>query len=195
MRIRWGTVIITGLLAWFIFPFVPTPYAFLGGNVVRQTNEQPVTREIQIPASNPSPSSVIVAPSNPVLPEKAVSARPTIRQDYLSEVEYQTFALINQLRIENGKPLLQWSEYYHTLAQEHSKYMAEMNEFEHSSVGVYENIFMSENVGIQELPGRTVQSWMNSPGHKANILELEIHSAAIGVWVDGRRNFVTYMAD
>ncbi len=48
------------------------------------------------------------------------------------DIEQETFKLINAIRLEHGKHELDWDDHLASLAREHSEYMAQTGEFEHS---------------------------------------------------------------
>jgi uncharacterized protein YkwD len=54
---------------------------------------------------------------------------------------------------------------------------------------VGENLFWSANIA-QPVPA-AVEGWMNSPGHRANILRSEYRETGIGVWRIGNSYWVT----
>ncbi|MBE0597256.1 MAG: CAP domain-containing protein [Desulfuromonadales bacterium] len=113
---------------------------------------------------------------------------------------------INAIRAEQGLPLLVADQELARLAREHSRHMAEEEFFAHAdpagrslvdrlqAAGISyraagENIFRSANVSD---PVRVaVQGWMQSPGHRANILGPQFRSTGVGIWRQGNQLFFT----
>jgi uncharacterized protein YkwD len=105
---------------------------------------------------------------------------------------------MNQDRINNGLPALSWSPRLAASAGPHSGDMANAGYIFHSDLNFLLNSpdfthfwTLGENV-IVGPPGSTPASfetaWMNSPGHRANILNPNFNVAGVGVWIgsDGR---------
>ncbi len=59
--------------------------------------------------------------------------------------------------------------------------------------GVGENIAFLENYPDGELAKRFVTNWMNSPGHRANILKADYKSMGLGIAREGRRVMATQL--
>ena len=122
----------------------------------------------------------------------------------VAQLEVMVHAGINKERARNGgvRPL-QWDERLATVARAHSEDMASRNYFSHDSpeglgpsdrarragyscrksshVGLGENIsieFASNN--LDEVALEAVRSWMNSPGHRFNLLDSQFHRTGVG---------------
>lgn len=120
---------------------------------------------------------------------------PTERE--LRDLEQRVHRLINEQRQRANLPPLAWREDVARAARDHSKHMAERNFFDHTDPRLGdvdkrlnrfriawracgENIFMLHGY---ENPARVaVQGWMESPGHRANILHREFTHAGVGVF-------------
>jgi uncharacterized protein YkwD len=83
---------------------------------------------------------------------------------------------IDKVRSAHGLQALIWDPFLDSQAKAHSLLMAKTNRFEHSSDDVFENIYMGYPSGWA-----CVDAWMNSPGHRANLLDPTITRAGIGV--------------
>ena len=111
-----------------------------------------------------------------------------------SEEEIEIFNKINDIRKEHNLSPLRLNKAVCYVARNHSEDMAERRYFSHDTpegVTVYErlvnnniyfimageNIFVSDNEYLNE----TVNDWMQSPGHRANILSDEWNEVGIGV--------------
>lgn len=114
-------------------------------------------------------------------------------------LEKQIHDQINSIRIENGQRPLIYNEPISNIAREHSKDMALNNYFDHTSSDgktFQDRITASrlvcypagENIEINyksepNLLDSIIQTWMNSPEHKQNILLPYYTSEGIGVYV------------
>ncbi|MCP6761709.1 MAG: CAP domain-containing protein [Fischerella sp. CENA71] len=96
--------------------------------------------------------------------------------------EQQVVELTNQERAKNNLPALKENAELNYVADEYAKQMSERRVLSHTgadgslpweraeAIG-YEAKTMGENIGAgQTTPEQVVQDWMNSPGHRENIL-------------------------
>lgn len=120
--------------------------------------------------------------------------------DSISEIETLIFNKINEERSKVGLSKLQNSSTAAKYAKEKSKDMATRNYFDHYSPEghlVYnkmvkdgvkftswaENLgYISSSNGSNYIASALMNSWMNSPGHKANILSTAYSHVGIGVY-------------
>src|SRR5699024_660310 len=104
------------------------------------------------------------------------------KQDQLNAFEREMFELTNNERVNNGLEPLQIEYEVSKVAREKSRDMAVNGYFDHNSP-VYGSPFdmmrtygityrtAGENIAMgQRTPNEVVQAWMNSTGHRANIL-------------------------
>ena len=111
----------------------------------------------------------------------------------MSDFERQVFDLVNEVRHSYGLEPLIWNEYLAQAARYHSEDMATNNFISHAGsdgsqvpermnrVGLQGFFAWAENVAIgQQTPEQVMYGWMNSPGHRANILR-NIRYIGIGV--------------
>jgi len=118
----------------------------------------------------------------------------------MTEVREATLCLINEQRADHGEQVLTESGKLADAAQGHSEDMVARNYFEHTSPSgeefqdriiasgyvprgsAYE---LGENIDVGTLslstPAATVTAWMNSPEHRANILNPEFRETGVGV--------------
>lgn len=118
-------------------------------------------------------------------------------QSVLIEMEEATRQQINQIRQQNGLQSLQRNKALTQIARNYSERMAVQNFFDHkdpsgneavqrvSSAGVTftligENLYRGTNV--PEPVQDAVKTWMDSPGHRENILRPVFSETGIGVW-------------
>jgi uncharacterized protein YkwD len=115
---------------------------------------------------------------------------------HAQSVEQRIFQAINQVRQENKLPPLKWSTKIADVARAHSQRMATKRFFSHedpkfggpdnrlSMAGIAwrrcgENIF--EEYGERDPVQSAVRGWMQSSGHRKNILTREFTHTGIGV--------------
>ncbi len=114
----------------------------------------------------------------------------------MDEIDRQIFHAVNQERKTRGVAELQWHEGAASAANVHSKRMAERNFFSHvdprrgdladrlkaegiSWTSIAENLFQQQ--GYSDPVQRAVTGWLNSEGHKRNMLSAVYTHTGIGV--------------
>jgi hypothetical protein len=116
--------------------------------------------------------------------------------------------LTNQYRIENGLSPLSIDLNLEKAAQQHSQNMANLDFFDHTGAdgslpweraveAGYESSYVGENIAAgYQTPKEVVDGWINSPGHRANILTADFNEIGIGYYqIDndpGNVNFGSY---
>ncbi len=158
---------------------------------------EPATRDGRV---GPPPSATAApAPSSTATsrPKPAASARktppssPTVSAR--TRVEDEVVALTNAERDKAGCPTLRIDERLRDAARGHSEDMAERNYFAHTSPEGVTPWDRAKDAGYPDPSGENiargypdaetvVQAWMESPGHRANILNCD--SRAIGVGIE-----------
>ncbi|GBE90375.1 hypothetical protein NCWK1_0091 [Nostoc cycadae WK-1] len=115
---------------------------------------------------------------------------------------------INQVRQQNGLQPLQNNEKLTQVARNYSHQMAQKKFFSHTGADgstlrdrvragrinywmVGENLFTSTNVP-QPVPA-AIKGWMNSPGHRANILRPVFRETGVGIWRVGNTYYMTQL--
>lgn len=110
----------------------------------------------------------------------------------LSQDEQEVFDLINQQRVNNGLASLKINEEVQRVAKIKAQDMVANNYFSHNSP-TYGSPFdmlksfkisyktVGENIAGNSSNQSAVTAWMNSPGHKANILNSSYSYTGIGV--------------
>jgi uncharacterized protein YkwD len=83
----------------------------------------------------------------------------------LHQVEQNIVHYTNLQRQRHGLPPLAIDQRLVATARRHCSWMARSGSLVHTSAAVAENIAMGQNNSLQ-----AVRDWMNSPGHRANIL-------------------------
>jgi uncharacterized protein YkwD len=122
-------------------------------------------------------------------------AAPLHASDPQSDVEKQTFKLINAYRDRNGFPPLRWNDEIAAIARAHSRDMASGDvDFGHGGfddrVGQLKSLMAGfegagENVlyttQLDDVAERAVEMWLHSPHHLRNIRG-DYNFSGIGVW-------------
>ncbi|MDM7460138.1 MAG: CAP domain-containing protein [bacterium] len=115
----------------------------------------------------------------------------------LRQLEQRVHRLINAQRQRAKLPPLAWREDIARCARDHSRNMAQRDFFDHVDPRLGdvdqrlnrfriewrvcgENIFMLR--GYSNPAQVAVQGWMDSPGHRANILEQQFTHAGVGIF-------------
>jgi uncharacterized protein YkwD len=104
----------------------------------------------------------------------------------------QLFALANQARAANGAGPLRWDPALAAAALAHCRLMAREGEIAHryggeadlteraGQAGAHFSL-IEENVALGSYVDQIHQGWMNSPGHRANLLNPEVNRVGIAV--------------
>ena len=124
-------------------------------------------------------------------------------------VECQVFELVNSERGDQGLPAYAWSEHLALAAERHAEDMVAQDYFDHESLdgrsfadrareAGYDASPTGENIAAgQRSADQVMTSWMNSSGHRANILSDRSNEIGVGFvdnhWVQvfGRRAVTT----
>lgn len=181
---------------------------FSGKNAGRPNREQ-LKREQDSAVSRDDLEPMVPANSSDTPPGK--SSRVMVSTAHLQQVEGIVFDLINQERGRYGKKQLTREKSLTQIAYAHSSDMLDRNFFSHinpegrsphdrivmgypnqiSASG--ENIWMSsgDRSTARDLAKKMVDGWMNSPGHRKNILSDDFSHTGIGVCQNGAETRAT----
>lgn len=107
-----------------------------------------------------------------------------------NESERELFELLNHERVAHDLPELKWDDALFKAAREHALLMLDLNILEHQlpgEPGLQERItatgarftFIAENIAIGKDSATIHNGWMDSPGHRANILSPRVTSVGI----------------
>lgn len=114
-----------------------------------------------------------------------------------SSFAYRVFELTNQERVKAGLLPLEWSDSLAAVALAHSKDMAIRGFFDHTNPDGLSPFDRMKNAGIsyrraaeniaagQQSPEAVVNGWMNSSGHRANILNPQLTHLGVGYYAGG----------
>ena len=152
-------------------PTVPAPVA-----------EQPRDR-VEQPAGTASAVAPSTVAPQPVAPAPAPAPAPAKDYSFLSAVEREILTVTNRHRAANGLPALVWDDTLYNSSRDHSATMFLTNNFAHTTkYNVGENIYMLASADRSKYTAEfIVQKWMDSPGHRANILNPRATRMAAGV--------------
>lgn len=114
-------------------------------------------------------------------------------------LERRAFDLINEERTRRGLRALEWSDDAAQVARSHSRNMAQYHFFSHKGLdgsmandraeqmGIFNWRAIGENIafnrGYNEPADFAVQTWLESPAHKANMLNKDWNESGIGAAV------------
>lgn len=127
---------------------------------------------------------------------------PPVNSD-LHEYEAEVIRLVNEIRVENGLNALETDIALSRIARIKSQDMKDNNYFSHTSPTYGSPFEMMKQFGIsyrtageniargQKTPAQVVDGWMNSQGHRANILNSTYTHIGVGYVADG--NYWTQM--
>lgn len=132
----------------------------------------------------------------------SIMAQSAKRNDYenksaealIASYEKQVFDLTNVERVNKGLQPFEWNEAVAVLARQHSKDMSDKNYFSHTNLqgeapwdrAKKANIkysYFGENIAMGQWDAiQVVSGWMNSSGHRNNILKEKYTGLGVGVW-------------
>ncbi|OAH53565.1 hypothetical protein AWH48_09780 [Domibacillus aminovorans] len=178
--------------------------------LVEQTTKAPAAQE-KAPAEQPKApvtqeKAPAAQPKAPVTQEKAPAAQPKApaaqpqqteqKAGSVSAFEQQVFELVNQERAKQGVKALQLDTKLSDVARTKSQDMKNKGYFSHQSPTYGSPFDMMKQFGItyksageniakgQQTPEEVMNAWMNSDGHRKNILSADYTHIGVG-YVDG----------
>ena len=117
------------------------------------------------------------------------------------EIGKACLKLTNEFRAKNNLPPLEWDDSIWALAYSHSKNMGEgvvpfghkgfnerVNNFNFRYYKACENVYMCQGFSQYNIAENAVKGWINSPGHKQNLLSDTSH-CAVGVYKNNYGEF------
>ena len=133
----------------------------------------------------------------------------TVNEKFMAEVEQAIYNKVNEERAKAGVPALTYNNTMQKYARIKSQDMGDNNYFSHEDLngnlittqmkndGVSykawgENIaYIGGNVSADALAQQFMTNWMNSAGHRANILSTNFSSIGVGVYKIGNKVYAT----
>lgn len=189
------TIILVGDNELSIFQKIINWFKGLGGKIEDKSNNRtrPIEDEIELEDSSPSKKEVILS---------------EIKSIFVSEPERKeecrnTFERLNEIREDYGREKLNWDDRAYTLAVERSKDMYERDYFDHvtpegtcadtmkKNYGFSNYEWLAENAGGMSYYGKgdvagdcdeALDGWLNSRGHRYNLLYYGHDLGAIGCY-------------
>ncbi|WP_053217999.1 CAP domain-containing protein [Virgibacillus senegalensis] len=163
-----------------------------------QTNEQPADKKEEAPSKEqaeqaPAPQEN----NNQTTAEESKQEQPEKAGQELNEFEQQVVELTNQERAKQGLDPLEIDTELSKVAREKSADMAENGYFDHNSPTYGSPFDMMKQFGIsyktageniakgQRTPEEVVNAWMNSDGHRKNILNGNFTHIGVGYVENG----------
>ncbi len=190
MKKKITTFILTGaLLLPTASAFADYQYTVVSGDTLWKIASKTETGINELIAANPKISNI-----NLIYPGQKLTI-PT--QDQIKEYEQEVIRLVNVERTKQGLKELKYDWELARVARYKSEDMRDNNYFSHNSP-VYGSPFdMMKNFGInykaageniakgQSTPEQVVKAWMNSSGHRANILSTKFTHIGVGYAKNG----------
>jgi len=123
-------------------------------------------------------------------------------QQYDDAAEQRLFQLLNQERTRAGLPALEWDARLQRAARKHSQLMAQHRQLSHDFSGelplskrlAAQGIRLNsdaENVAFDQTAEHAHQGFMQSPPHRASIMNPQYNAGGIGVVRQGDRLWIT----
>lgn len=143
-------------------------------NVSIRSSDDTGGEPIPIPTPTPTPTPV---PPTPTPPPGTAD---------LEAFEARVFELTNAFRVQNGRAALENDARLNDAAEGWSQAMAQGDFFRHSTPAQteaegYAWRAWGENIAVgQQTPEAVVNGWINSPGHRANMLGANFRDIGIG---------------
>lgn len=166
----------------------------IGGLILKETaGLEKIVNEVFGGVINDSLTYLTIKPGSK---EKINLNAPAIELKVNSEEESQMFALVNKARADNGVAPLTWSPQITSVAEAYAKDMWTRHYFSHYSpegADVGDRLiaagipftFAGENLALAPTVSTAFSGLMNSPGHRANILEPRFKKIGIGAVDNG----------
>src|SRR5699024_2370862 len=131
-------------------------------------------------------------PERPVTPEEPKEEQELVEESQLSEFELEVVELTNNERAKAGLAALEVDEELSRVAREKSRDMSVSGYFDHNSPNYGSPFDMMRSYGVtyqtageniakgQRSPQEVVNAWMNSEGHRANIMNPNFTHIGVG---------------
>ena len=165
---------------------------------IKTTTPAPTPAPAPKPAPTPAPTPAPAPKPAPTpAPAPAPAPKPTPAPTTLSQFEAQVVQLVNQERAKAGLKPLTANAPLSKVARTKSADMRDKNYFAHNSPTYGSPFDMMKSFGItyrtageniaagQRTPEQVVIAWMNSPGHRANILNANYTEIGVGYVAGG----------
>lgn len=187
-------------------PF-PTPFDCKTPRQTPTIRRRPQKRK-SVPVSRPAPRPELVFEKPQPIPQQEPERqrdRTTVAQGNFSQLIY---AEVNDIRQSSGLQPLRWNGNVANVARQHSQNMANNNFFSHAdpqgntalerllNAGVRFNL-VAENLALNDYApdpvAIAIKGWLDSPGHRQNMLRVEVTDTGVGVVRQGEEYFFTQL--
>ena len=179
-------------------PSATSPGRGTASSAPHTTAAKPTGKATISPAGTPTPTRTTAAPTTPVTttkPPATTAPAPTQTTgttDAVSSARATILSLVNTQRATAGCSALTADPSLDRLAQAFSDDMAARGFFDHTDPDGHTPWDRAKAVGITNLGGENIargqadaqavmDAWMNSPGHRANILNCDYKTLGVGI--------------
>ncbi len=195
---RFSTLIISILLVFSIFVITATASEY---TVKKGDSLWKIAVKYEIGLSEIIEANPQIKNPNLIYPDQIINIPE--KDQSVSAYEKEVVRLVNKIRTENGLPLLTYDWQLSRVARYKSQDMHDKGYFSHTSLAYGSPFDMIKAFGISyrtageniakgyKTPKDVVDGWMNSSGHRANILNSSYTKIGVGYVTDG--NFWTQM--
>lgn len=186
------------------YNYVFTYYPKYSTNYYNKNNNKPKDTTVEKP-NNSNNNDNIIDNEKPAEKEKPVeNTKPSINNE-VKAIELEVIRLVNEERKKAGLTPLTHNEELSRVARFKSQDMADKNYFSHNSPTYGDPFTMMKNFGIKyrtageniakgyQNPQSVVNGWMNSPGHRANILNPNFGTIGVGYVIKNGTTYWTQM--
>jgi uncharacterized protein YkwD len=162
------------------------------GTLLQGAVQQNANPALGQPPTTGIPQMPVAAPINTTVSAPVVASTPVQAVGGSNGYEQAVLAEVNNFRAQNGLPPVQLNQTLNKVAQSHSDFQAATGKMSHEGAGGsqvsdrvsaagYRWRSVNENVAWnQQTPQEVVQAWINSPGHRANLLSPSVKEVGIG---------------
>lgn len=180
------------------------------------TTPAPAKKPVEVAVQKPSDTEVAAPQRVLVEPEPAHetpgASSASASNDEVPEISQHVFADSNDERTKHNLAALVWDEQIASIARAHSADMLDKNYFSHEDpngcssscradnadyrwTAIGENIYMTTGYKLSSAAEAEmiVNGWMNSSGHRANILGTKFTHTGVGIAVKGDKVYITAM--
>ncbi|MCI5892074.1 MAG: CAP domain-containing protein [Clostridiales bacterium] len=158
-----------------------------------EPTQAPEVQPTHAPTAEPTHAPEVQPTHAPTAePTQTPAVQPTQAPSNLSDMEQEVLKLVNKVRSENGLSPLAWADDVANVARAHSKDMIDRSFFSHINPDGLSPFDRLKNNGIsfrsaaeniaygQRTAEAVMDAWMNSSGHRANILNKNVTEIGIG---------------
>ncbi len=154
---------------------------------------KPTTAPTVAPTVMPTTAPTVKPTVTPTaVPTTAPTTKPTQTPSTQNTMEQEVLALVNKVRQQNGLSVVTWAEDVAKVARAHSSDMINRGFFSHTNPDGLSPFDRLKNNGIsyrtaseniaygQKTAEAVMDAWMNSSGHRANILNKNVKEMGVG---------------